>query len=199
MTLSVRTYRWMGRRFMNNELERTRRKWSWCPMWFLPLWFVSYNFRRHFSLISCTYLRPARPILWLIILKIIRVEYKLWKFPLFNFHHRSMSSNFFCRNLYLLTRFSLTRWFPDQFLRHTAAPPGPVISPSQGLYLHRTTQHKETKDKHPCLKRNSNPRSGEQALRAPAFDLAATITSTSLLQNILFSTLTSHTLTPYLH
>jgi hypothetical protein len=41
-----------------------------------------------------------------------------------------------------------------------------VISPSQGLYLHRTAQHRETKDKHPCPKRDSNPRSGVLALKA---------------------------------
>jgi hypothetical protein len=35
---------------------------------------------------------------------------------------------------------------------------GRVINPSQGLYLHRTTQHRKTRDKHPCLERNSNPR-----------------------------------------
>jgi hypothetical protein len=28
---------------------------------------------------------------------------------------------------------------------------GRVISPSQGLYIHRTTQHRRTRDKHPCL------------------------------------------------
>jgi hypothetical protein len=36
---------------------------------------------------------------------------------------------------------------------------GQVISPSQGLYLHRTTQHRRTRDKHPCLERDSNDRS----------------------------------------
>jgi hypothetical protein len=36
---------------------------------------------------------------------------------------------------------------------------GRVISPSQGLYLHRTTQHRKTRDKHPWLEWDSNPRS----------------------------------------
>jgi hypothetical protein len=41
-------------------------------------------------------------------------------------------------------------WFHNQFLQHTVGLPGWAISSSQGLYLHRTTQHKKTKDKHPC-------------------------------------------------
>jgi hypothetical protein len=34
---------------------------------------------------------------------------------------------------------------------------GRVIRPSQGFYLHRTTQHRKTRDEHPCLERDSNP------------------------------------------
>jgi hypothetical protein len=44
-------------------------------------------------------------------------------------------------------------------LRHMVGLLGRVISPSQGLYLHRTTQQRKTRDKHPCLERDSNPRS----------------------------------------
>jgi hypothetical protein len=44
-------------------------------------------------------------------------------------------------------------------LRHTVGPPGRVTSPSQGLCLHRTTQYRETKDKHVSYKRASNPQS----------------------------------------
>jgi hypothetical protein len=46
-----------------------------------------------------------------------------------------------------------------ELFRHMVGLLGRVISPSQGLYLHRTTQHRKTRDKHPCLERNSNPRS----------------------------------------
>jgi hypothetical protein len=52
-------------------------------------------------------------------------------------------------------------------LRHTVGLPGRVISSSQGLKLHRTAQHTETKDKHPCPKRGSNTRSGVQKARGP--------------------------------
>jgi hypothetical protein len=44
---------------------------------------------------------------------------------------------------------------------------GGIIS-SQGLYLHRITQHSETKDKHPCPKRDSNPQPRVRALKARA-------------------------------
>jgi hypothetical protein len=49
--------------------------------------------------------------------------------------------------------------FLKQFLRHMVRLPGRVISPSQFLYLHMTTQHRKTKDKQPCPKRDSNSRS----------------------------------------
>jgi hypothetical protein len=37
----------------------------------------------------------------------------------------------------------------------------------RGLYLHRTTQHKNTRDKHPCPERDSNPRSQQPSGRRP--------------------------------
>jgi hypothetical protein len=46
-----------------------------------------------------------------------------------------------------------------ELFRHMVGLLGRVISPSQGLYLHRTTQHRKTRDKYPCLERDSNPRS----------------------------------------
>jgi hypothetical protein len=46
-----------------------------------------------------------------------------------------------------------------ELFRHMVGLLGRVISPSQGLYLHRTTQHRKTRYKHPCLERDSNPRS----------------------------------------
>jgi hypothetical protein len=36
---------------------------------------------------------------------------------------------------------------------------GQGISKTQGLYLHRTTQHRKNADKHPCSERGSKPRS----------------------------------------
>jgi hypothetical protein len=47
---------------------------------------------------------------------------------------------------------------------------GRVIS----LYLHRTTQHRKTRDKHPCLNRDLNPRSSVWAIKTRASDRAAT-------------------------
>jgi hypothetical protein len=58
-------------------------------------------------------------------------------------------------------------------LRHMIAPLGRVVSPSQGLYLHRTAQHRETKDKHPCPKRDSKPRFSVRALKFQAWGSAA--------------------------
>jgi hypothetical protein len=47
--------------------------------------------------------------------------------------------------------------YRNQFLQHTVGLLGQVIRLPQGLYLHGTTQHRKTKDKHPCPKRDSNP------------------------------------------
>jgi hypothetical protein len=54
---------------------------------------------------------------------------------------------------------SHTGGFLNYVFRHMVGLLGRVISPSQGLYLHRTTQHRKTRDKHPCLERDLNPRS----------------------------------------
>jgi hypothetical protein len=53
-----------------------------------------------------------------------------------------------------------------ELFRHMVGLLGRVISPSQGLYLHRTTQHKDA-DKHPCLERDSNPRSQQPTGQDP--------------------------------
>jgi hypothetical protein len=37
----------------------------------------------------------------------------------------------------------------------------------RGLYLHMTTQHTDTRDKHPCSERDSNPRSQQPSGRRP--------------------------------
>jgi hypothetical protein len=54
-----------------------------------------------------------------------------------------------------------------ELFRHMVGLLGRVISPSQGLFLHRTTQHRKTRDKHPCLERDSNPRSQQPTGQDP--------------------------------
>jgi hypothetical protein len=54
-----------------------------------------------------------------------------------------------------------------ELFRHMVGLLGRVISPSQGLYLHRTTQHRKTRDKHPSLERYSNPRSQQPTGQDP--------------------------------
>jgi hypothetical protein len=44
-----------------------------------------------------------------------------------------------------------------------------VIISSQGLYLHPATEHRKTKDKISCPKRDSNPRSSVRAFKAQAW------------------------------
>jgi hypothetical protein len=58
--------------------------------------------------------------------------------------------------------------------RHAVELPGRIISSSQGLYLHRTTQHRRIKDEHACPERNSNPRSSVRAFKARPSDCVAT-------------------------
>jgi hypothetical protein len=50
--------------------------------------------------------------------------------------------------------------------RHMVGLLGRVISPSQGLYLHKSTTQKDA-DKHPCLDRDSNPRSQQPTGQDP--------------------------------
>jgi hypothetical protein len=54
-----------------------------------------------------------------------------------------------------------------ELFRHMVGLLGRVFSPSQGLYLHRTTQHRKTRDIHPCLERDSNPRSQQPTGQDP--------------------------------
>jgi hypothetical protein len=64
--------------------------------------------------------------------------------------------------------------FRNHSLRRAVGLPGRVISSSQGLYLHRTTQHRKTMDKHPCPMQDSNTRSSVRKLKAHISDGAAT-------------------------
>jgi hypothetical protein len=74
---------------------------------------------------------------------------------------------YFCGSTVLIrTRASSHMKFLELF-RHTVGLLGRVISPSQGLYLHRTTQHRKTRDKHPCLERDSSPRSQQPTGQDP--------------------------------
>jgi hypothetical protein len=52
-------------------------------------------------------------------------------------------------------------------IRHMVGFLGRVMTPSQGLYLHRTTQHRKTRDKHSCLDRDSNPQSQQPTGQDP--------------------------------
>jgi hypothetical protein len=53
------------------------------------------------------------------------------------------------------------------YIRHMVGLLGREISPSQGLYLHRTTQHRMTRDKNPYLERDSNQRSQQPTGQDP--------------------------------
>jgi hypothetical protein len=64
--------------------------------------------------------------------------------------------------------------FPNEFSRHTFGLLGRMMSTSQGLYLHRTTQHWENKDELPCFERDLNPRPRVRALKSHALDRVAT-------------------------
>lgn len=57
--------------------------------------------------------------------------------------------------------------------KRTVGLPGRMVSSSQGLSLHRTTQRGETKDKHSCSKRDTNTRSSVGMLKVLALDSAA--------------------------
>jgi hypothetical protein len=54
-------------------------------------------------------------------------------------------------------------------LHRTAELLGHMIVPLQGLYLYWTTRQRESKDKRPCPKRESNRRSSVQALKARVY------------------------------
>jgi hypothetical protein len=77
-------------------------------------------------------------------------------------------------NIFVHVQFSITWCFSHQFVRVTVGLPGWAISPSQGLYLHRTAQHSENKDINWCRKWDSNWRSGVRALSARSLNRAAT-------------------------
>jgi hypothetical protein len=76
--------------------------------------------------------------------------------------------------------------FLNHILNHTLGLPGRVINPSQGLCLRRTTQHRKTKDKHPCPERDSNQRSSVRALKSHVSDRAAAGSAIYLITSINF-------------
>jgi hypothetical protein len=53
-----------------------------------------------------------------------------------------------------------------ELFRHTVGLLGRLISPSQGTYTGQHTTQKDA-DKHPCLERDSNPRSQQQTGQDP--------------------------------
>jgi hypothetical protein len=56
---------------------------------------------------------------------------------------------YFCGSTVLIRTRAFSHMRFLELFRHTVGLLGRVISPSQGLYLHRTTQHRKTRDKHP--------------------------------------------------
>jgi hypothetical protein len=64
-------------------------------------------------------------------------------------------------------------WFPNLF-RHVVGLLGRVISSSQGLYVHRTTQHREPRTNIHALSGDSKPRPRVRAIKARASHRAAT-------------------------
>jgi hypothetical protein len=61
----------------------------------------------------------------------------------------------------------LTYWGFVILLRHGRTSLGEWSARRKVLYLHRTTQHINTSDKHPCPQRDSNPRSQHPSGRRP--------------------------------
>jgi hypothetical protein len=74
---------------------------------------------------------------------------------------------FYCGSTVLIRTQAASHMRFLELFRHMVGLLGRVISPSQGLYLHRTTQHRKTRDKHPCLGRDSNPRSQQPTGQDP--------------------------------
>jgi hypothetical protein len=50
---------------------------------------------------------------------------------------------------------------------HSRTPPDEWSACRRGLYVHRTTQHTDTTDKHPCPQQDSNPRPQQPSGRSP--------------------------------
>jgi hypothetical protein len=63
-----------------------------------------------------------------------------------------------------------------ELFRHAVGLPGRVISPSQGLYLHRTTQHRKTRTKIHALSGNRTHDPSNQPAKTHASDRTATVT-----------------------
>jgi hypothetical protein len=62
------------------------------------------------------------------------------------------------------------------YFRHTVGLLGRVISPSQGLYLHRTTQHGKTRTNIHVLSRTRTHDPSNQPAKTHASDCTATVT-----------------------
>jgi hypothetical protein len=97
---------------------------------------------------------------------------KCWDHHYHHHHHHQLLRI----RLYGLFQFRITSEITSQF-RHLVGLLGRVISPSQGLYLHRTTQHRKTKTKHTCFERYSNLRSQYSSGQNPRPRPRATETS----------------------
>jgi hypothetical protein len=83
---------------------------------------------------------------------------------------------FFCGSIVLLDPARLTyRRFLELF-RHMVGLLGRVISPSQGLYLHRTTQHRKTQTNIHALSGSRTHDPSNQPAKTHASDRTATMT-----------------------
>jgi hypothetical protein len=71
-----------------------------------------------------------------------------------------------------------------ELFRHMVGLLGRVISPSQGLYLHRTTQHKKTRTNIHALSGIRTHDSSNQPTKTHASDRTATVTGMSYLYTV---------------
>jgi hypothetical protein len=79
----------------------------------------------------------------------------------------------FFRNFSVRTQFSSPSMVSRILLRYIVGLLERAVNLSQRLYLHGITQRRETKEKHPCLKKDSNPRSTGRKLKVQTLDRAA--------------------------
>jgi hypothetical protein len=71
-----------------------------------------------------------------------------------------------------------------ELVRHTVGLLGRVISPSQGLYLHRTTQHRKTRTNIHTLSGIRTHEPSNQPAKTHASDRTATVTGIVTIQMI---------------
>jgi hypothetical protein len=78
------------------------------------------------------------------------------------------------RNFLYIDTFSSTLLVSRSVLWHTEGPLRGVVSPSHGLYIHKTTRYKEAKQKQPRAEQDSNRGTTTRVLKARGLDSGAT-------------------------